>query len=322
MPDDATARRLIQRATSQTEPIIRNHKFIVPVVKEFYPAQRNLLGLNISCGEGRSEEILLRLRSPSSPSTFLPYESILHTLLHELSHNIHRNHSPAFYKLLDQLVQEFEALQASATVGGSCRSGGSFEVPAAGRVGGRHAGQELSTFDRRLAAAKAAEERARRQQWMPSGPHRLGGIHSSSSLRALPPGMAAAMAAERRAEDNVWCPTERLYAGVPITTINGNGSGGNSGGEEIDAAINAILQHENNNTIHTNEKEEDKKKKCRQGSTNEKDACIIDLTDDTDIDTININPTTSTPWICTVCTAINTSPTFLCCAICSAPRIL
>ena len=40
---------------------------------------------------------------PAPPSLSYRYESILHTLLHELVHNTHGNHSVAFYRLLDEI---------------------------------------------------------------------------------------------------------------------------------------------------------------------------------------------------------------------------
>ena len=178
-------------------------------------------GLNVGGGDGSTMEICLRLRPASSPDSFLPYESVLMTMLHELAHNIHGPHAAPFYKLLDELTKECEELMAKGI------GGGNFDGPSAGRVGGKNAGRELSSFDRRQAALCAAEERARKQSLMPSGPRKLGG---DASLRDLPPALAAAAAAERRSRDNKWCPTEMLSQQVA-----------DHPGESIDAALNAVL---------------------------------------------------------------------------------
>lgn len=106
-------------------------------------------------------------------------------------------------------------------------SGAGFDAPSAGKLGGRNAGRELSSFDRRQAALKAAEERAKRQVIMPVGPRRVGG---DGAWRDLPPAIAAAVAAERRRRDNTWCPTELLTQ-----------EAAEHPGTSIDAALQAVL---------------------------------------------------------------------------------
>ena len=55
----------------------------------------------------RGQKILLRLRhSEQRGGGFLQYDSVLGTMLHELSHNRHSNHSADFYRLLDTLTDE------------------------------------------------------------------------------------------------------------------------------------------------------------------------------------------------------------------------
>lgn len=192
------------------------------LMQEFYPQNPRLLGLNVGGGGGSTSEICIRLRPASSKSAFLPYESILGTMLHEMAHNIHGNHAAPFYKLLDELTAECEDLMARGVQG----TGAGFDAPSAGRIGGKNAGRVLSAHDRRLAAVKAAEERARRQAMMPSGPQKVGG---DLTLRhTLPPALAAAAAAERRARDNMWCPTEALKEREEQ-------------GQAVDAAIAAVL---------------------------------------------------------------------------------
>ena len=61
------------------------------------------LGLNIGGGRGNTHEIRLRLRQPHSKGEFLPFESVLGTMLHELCHNHIGPHNQSFYALLDEL---------------------------------------------------------------------------------------------------------------------------------------------------------------------------------------------------------------------------
>lgn len=86
----------------------------------FYQKYLDLLGLNVNAGA----KIMIRLRrfvskarkkkdnfrqtlltpkiqtlSNICPANFLPYHCVLDTLLHEIAHNLHANHSAEFYDL-------------------------------------------------------------------------------------------------------------------------------------------------------------------------------------------------------------------------------
>ncbi len=60
-------------------------------------------GLNIGGGGGTTKEIKLRLRESGSSASFLSYDFILGTMLHELVHNVHGPHNATFYALLDKI---------------------------------------------------------------------------------------------------------------------------------------------------------------------------------------------------------------------------
>jgi hypothetical protein len=63
-----------------------------------------LQGLNSGGdGQGNTQRILVRLRHASDDSRFIDFNSVLGTMLHEITHNIHGPHNAAFYKLLDEL---------------------------------------------------------------------------------------------------------------------------------------------------------------------------------------------------------------------------
>lgn len=59
-----------------------------------------------------SHTIHLRLREPKRHTTqLLTWEFVAGTMAHELSHCVHQNHSPAFYKLMEELLDEHATLQ-------------------------------------------------------------------------------------------------------------------------------------------------------------------------------------------------------------------
>ena len=58
-------------------------------------------------GNATSHEIHLRLRNPSNHGTqLLPWEDVAGTMAHELSHCVHQGHSPAFYQLMEEILEE------------------------------------------------------------------------------------------------------------------------------------------------------------------------------------------------------------------------
>jgi hypothetical protein len=324
MPNDVEAKSILEKIAHQVQPIMKRRQFTCPILKEFFPSKTNLLGINVGGGGGNTQEICVRLRPASRPNSFLTYESILATMLHELSHNMHGAHAAPFYKLLDELTAECEELMAKG-IGGS---GSGFDAPAAGKVGGRFIGRgdQLSTFDRREAALKAAEQRAKRQAIMPTGPKKLGG--DKTGLRDLPPALAAAAAAERRSLDNRWCPTEQLRQDMDE-------------GASIHAALQAVLdgrtQISNNRGPSSSSSSLDKNKKGSNSKQQQQQVSarahpisngniIIDLTNsqpdhlEPDPSATHANPTSE--WECPSCTFINTKPLALQCDICGGIRPL
>lgn len=189
---DVEARSLLDNIAKQVQPIMRKRKWRVKLLSEFYPQNPALLGLNIGSGQ----EIKIRLRKPGRESEFLPYEELVGTMLHELTHNEHGPHDAKFYKLLDEITKECEDLMAKGISG----TGQGFDAPGK-RLGGHSHNPPTSSL--RQTALAAAEKRARTGSLMPSGPRRLGG--DSVIMQALSPIQAAAMAAERRLRDDLWC---------------------------------------------------------------------------------------------------------------------
>ena len=193
LPQQQEAQKLLDKVAWQVQPIMRQHGWSVPVLAEFLPRNANLLGLNLNKGQ----KIQVRLRQ-SRDSGLMPYESALGTALHELVHCDIGAHSAEFYKKLDELRSECDALQAKG-VGGS---GSGFDADGQKLSGVSH--NPMTVRDGRLAAAAAAERRAQKRSlgMGSSGGQRLGGRRPAA---ALPPAQMAALAATRRSADEQWC---------------------------------------------------------------------------------------------------------------------
>ncbi|XP_024375543.1 uncharacterized protein [Physcomitrium patens] len=197
---DDVARRLLEMAAKQVQPIMRKRKWQVKLLSEFCPRNPGLLGLNIDQGR----EVRVRLRPYGRENEFFPYESVLGTLLHELVHNDCGPHDAKFYGLLDVITKECEELMAKGISG----TGQGFDARGQ-RLGGYTLNPPPTNM--RAVALAAAEKRAKAASFMPSGPQRLGG--DSEIMRALSPLQAAAMAAERRLRDDVWCAAPTTTGG-------------------------------------------------------------------------------------------------------------
>ncbi|MEW5307611.1 MAG: hypothetical protein WDW36_009991 [Sanguina aurantia] len=219
--EDAQAKKLLHDAAKQVQPIMRRRQWTVPLLTEFFPPAHNLLGLNVGGGGGKTMEVRIRLRHGNSQSSFLHYESILGTMLHELVHNVRGPHDSVFYKLLDEITAECEELMAKGVSG----TGVGFDAPSVGRLGshGPIPAHNPAPSALRTHMVKAAEERAKRQRLTDSGPNRLGG--RLLDTRGMMPGQAAAAAAQRRAADDLWCPCQPLaqlqisHAGEPLCVV-------------------------------------------------------------------------------------------------------
>ncbi|KAK9917645.1 hypothetical protein WJX75_006759 [Coccomyxa subellipsoidea] len=193
--DSSKAKELLERVAKQVQPVMRKHSWSVPLLSELSSRKSRVWGLNIGGGGGRTKEIKLRLRESGSGGSFLSYDFILGTMLHELVHNVHGPHNATFYALLDKINDELDELIAKGITG----TGEGFDAPSMGRLGaGGFGGHNPSPALLRIKMLQAAEARARTGVLMQTGPHRLGGTKAS-----LTPQQAAAQAAERRAGDDM-----------------------------------------------------------------------------------------------------------------------
>ena len=152
---------------SNVSYLMKEEKFKVKQLVEFYPRDRSLLGMNVN----RGWKIMLRLRDPLDEYRFLPMESVMGTMLHELTHNLHGPHNNKFYEKLDQLmgrqwsIEQMGLYDSFIGLGnklGSKPKGGS--LVGTGRGRGRKLGTSAGTRERqrrsaREMAAIAAEKR-------------------------------------------------------------------------------------------------------------------------------------------------------------------
>ncbi|CDO96603.1 unnamed protein product [Kluyveromyces dobzhanskii CBS 2104] len=90
---------ILKRVAHNVSYLMKEENFKVKQLVEFYPRDRSLLGMNVNKGM----KIMLRLRDPADEYRFLPIESIMGTMLHELTHNLHGPHDQIFYQKLDHL---------------------------------------------------------------------------------------------------------------------------------------------------------------------------------------------------------------------------
>jgi DNA-dependent metalloprotease WSS1 len=134
----------LRKIASLVKPIMRRRNWSVGTLCEFYPEERNLLGLNIN----RNEKICLRLRYPSDERQFLPIEEVVDTMLHELCHYVHGPHNEQFHALWNQIRDEHESLVRKGYTGEGFLS-----------AGNRLGGERIPLHEARRRARAAAEKR-------------------------------------------------------------------------------------------------------------------------------------------------------------------
>ncbi|CAI2164250.1 7336_t:CDS:2 [Funneliformis geosporum] len=180
------ALQLLKKLATHVRPIMKKRNWRVGTLEEFWPAERGLLGVNKNSGE----TICIRLRTPYDERRFYDFDDLIGTILHELTHIECGPHDAAFYKLLDELNDEYDDLMVKG-----------FGFLNDGYQLGQGISHNVSPALAQQRALEAAEKRRKIEGIMTKGGIRLGGGNRSGlSLREL-----AAMAAERRRRDNIWC---------------------------------------------------------------------------------------------------------------------
>ncbi|KAL2821726.1 WLM domain-containing protein [Aspergillus cavernicola] len=218
-PRESEALLVLQKIASLVKPIMRRRSWKVGTLCEFYPQQRNLLGLNVNAGQ----KICLRLRYPSDQNQFLPLEQVVDTMLHELCHIVHGPHNQQFHALWNQLRDEHTELSLKGYTGEGFLSHGR-------RLGG----QKVPIDEARRQARAAAE---RRQTLYGGSGKRVGG---TAAPRGIDMRRVIADAAQRRIDVTRGCASGAANSDELAEEASRNGF--RTKAEEDDANEQAIMQ--------------------------------------------------------------------------------
>lgn len=292
---------------------MNKRNYYVNELIEIFPQNPGLLGWN----RNRGEVIALRLRPAHNPNIFLPFDSVVRTMIHELTHMEVSPHNAQFYKLMDAMLDEYDGMIAKGFNGD--QGGGVFDTTTGQRVG--TVGNRLidKNADPEVLRRRALEAAIKRDQlnkiMAPAGGVRLGGGEDGRVLESLlTPRELAAIAAQRRLEDSKWCGTEENGSASSSSSKwfqdafpSGNGSGGGSSSSSSSADPAAISSNATTNpgkrkaieviVIDDSDDDDDikildKPKDVKRSKTAAEEKSVAD------------NETESTHWACPLCTGL------------------
>ena len=248
----AHAQELLDRLVKHTAPLIERHQWRIQELKEFNPKKQGVLGMNAR--RGSSTVILIRLQHPGFKNAsqdeikakngnskhrdmssdtingFYSWNELLGTMIHELSHMVHSNHSAEFYSFMNELYTEVERDEADGTINthksiantkgidlqgkGRVLGGHDADITKVAVLGGKINGstgtvgnntQEL----RRLRTAAAEQRRNRNVMTGNSSGNKLGKSLTERRFGAdtatMTPAQLSKWAAIQRAKDNESC---------------------------------------------------------------------------------------------------------------------
>eukprot|EP01023_Acetabularia_acetabulum_P045179 TRINITY_DN4575_c0_g2_i2.p1 TRINITY_DN4575_c0_g2~~TRINITY_DN4575_c0_g2_i2.p1 ORF type:complete len:281 (+),score=42.24 TRINITY_DN4575_c0_g2_i2:364-1206(+) len=195
------ALEVLKKLACAVKEIMKRYNWSVGLLKEFYPRNTRLLGQNVN-----RETICIRLRNSYDPDSFLNWENVLKTMLHELVHMRITPHNVAFYKLLDQLWDEQENDERRGLI----HYGGNFSGKSY-KLGDGNNSQGVQNYNQnvppnRSLILQAAENRQKSSQLQNHGGRKLGGSYIKGAIRK-PKRDVLADAAERRQRDEARCGT-------------------------------------------------------------------------------------------------------------------
>jgi hypothetical protein len=179
---DNIVKNKLQSMCKEIEPILLRRKWVVHSLEEFYPNNPALLGLNVN----RGRSIKIRCRTPRNRKVLFPDNEIMGTILHELAHITHGDHSAAFQKLWDELWEELKGYKRgdiSFFNGCGCKLNTTKRNPD-------------TIYEARTLAVKSANKRAKYQKMRVGSGSKLGGTQSKEK----DPKKLAALAALSRFE--------------------------------------------------------------------------------------------------------------------------
>lgn len=195
------ATELLSRLSSNVTGVMDYYNWKVGILSEFYPKNKAIYGLNMN----RGQKIFVRLRSPTDENTFLDYDTILHTMLHELCHINHSNHSAAFYSMLDELSTKVTKNGPIITSSSSSSTSSAIDEGVKNKM------------------KDAAIKRSNRNSITKNSGNKLGGTMVGIQMSKEQLKINMADAAERRNKDNLWCPfnnTTNLTETINVTKVD------------------------------------------------------------------------------------------------------
>ena len=198
MEKSEEAKKLLDRLASICAPAMARRSWRVKCLKEFYPKNAGLLGMNVNKGVS----IFIRLRPDRDKNSFLPWGDLLGTMVHELTHIGIGSHSADFYKLMDEIYDEVEK-DAGAKGTEKKSIAGAIFMTKSHRLGGEPVPPRTSSSK---TAYDAAFKRLQNTGRSASSGQKLGG--TAIVLSSLTPAnrrQLAAYAADRRLKDDLWC---------------------------------------------------------------------------------------------------------------------
>ncbi|RMZ82322.1 hypothetical protein DV738_g1748, partial [Chaetothyriales sp. CBS 135597] len=125
----------LRAIAAQCLPIMKTHWLSVTTLEEYEP-NSEFMGRNFNAGE--CIQLVLRRRgrgrkdrdqdqdqaATAAAAGWLPFEVVQMVMMHELAHNVHMNHSKAFWATRDVFAAEMKALWARRYTGEGFWGGG------------------------------------------------------------------------------------------------------------------------------------------------------------------------------------------------------
>lgn len=136
LEDFAAAKAMLDCLARNAMPILRRHGWsvvrLVELSRADWECDRRFRGLCMRAGDRRTaKEIQIKLRGFPNMA-FRPFDSLMDTMLHELTHIVHGDHTAQFWNLLADLKAEWNQFvsegkvsdaQGFPTSGGQCLGG-------------------------------------------------------------------------------------------------------------------------------------------------------------------------------------------------------
>ncbi|EJS43484.1 wss1p [Saccharomyces arboricola H-6] len=205
-PNREDALNLLKEIAHRVSFLMKENNFKVVSLVEFYPHDQRLLGMNVN----RGSKVMLRLRCPTDEFQFLPMESIMGTMLHELTHNLFGAHDKKFYDKLDELMGRQWVIEQRGLydmfLGSGQRLGGTPNIRS-----NRYPMTGISTN------MGIVRKRGKGVKLGTLSPDSTPTTHRGRSPREM-----AALAAERRYKDDRWCGENKSNKDQIISDNNDN----------------------------------------------------------------------------------------------------